>query len=374
MWPRSRPLPGRRQRAGRGRGHRHDGRLTAAPAPCRTAAPARSAPAQRPCRSRTGPEILKTTSRSWSKPPTISCPCSRWPIPAGAFDQVLAEAEAALARLPEVGDTKGTDHPAVTPEDEHAEAEPEHEESANLPQGARSLQGEEPEPPPPAGDRVPTPAKVKGAARPKPKPKPRPKAPVARSVAPATPAPSTRVPHLPDLKPGLRSLGRAQRVSAAGATSLVGSARRCDGDVARPRRAADRRGRGRGGGWSRKRSGQDDRPRDEGAVARSARCPATGPGTRYREPDRPSASERAAVSCGRSCRARSTACPRDPWAPRARWSRTMSWPRSAPTQARGRRALDRRAPERRRPGTLGPFRNQDTGRAPRCAADRFCRR
>jgi hypothetical protein len=126
-------------------------------------------------------------------------------IPAGAFDQVLAEAEAALARLPEVGDTKGTDHPALPRQAEDADAELEHEVSADPLEGARSLPGVEPGPPPPAGDRVPTPAKGRGAARPK--PKARPKAPVARSVAPVTPAPSTRVPHLPDLKPGLRSLG-----------------------------------------------------------------------------------------------------------------------------------------------------------------------
>jgi hypothetical protein len=125
-------------------------------------------------------------------------------IPAGAFDQVLAEAEAALARLPEVGDTKATDHPAVPPEDEEAEAELEHEVSANPREGGRSLDGEEPGPPSPAGDRAPTPAKVKGA---RPKPKARPKAPASRSVAPVIPAPSTRVPRLPDLKPGLRGLG-----------------------------------------------------------------------------------------------------------------------------------------------------------------------
>jgi hypothetical protein len=126
-------------------------------------------------------------------------------IPAGAFDQVLAEAEAALARLPEVGDTKAaTDHPAVPDEDERTEAELEHKVSADPPEGARSLDGEEPEPPSPAGDRVPTPAKVKAA---RPKPKARPKAPAARSVAPVIPAPSTRVSRLPDLKPGLRGLG-----------------------------------------------------------------------------------------------------------------------------------------------------------------------
>jgi hypothetical protein len=128
-------------------------------------------------------------------------------IPAGAFDQVLAEAEAALARLPEVVDTKGTDHPGVPPEDEDAEAEPEpeHEVSASSPEGARPLSAKEAGPPPAAGAVAPTVAKVKGTARPK--PKARPKAAAPRSGAPVTPAPSTRVPRLPDLKPGLRSLG-----------------------------------------------------------------------------------------------------------------------------------------------------------------------
>jgi hypothetical protein len=128
-------------------------------------------------------------------------------IPAGAFDQVLAEAEAALARLPEVGDTKGTGHPRVPTEDrdEETEAELEREVSDSPPEGARPLDGEEPGPPPPAGHRVPAAAKVKGTARPK--PKARPKAPASQCVAPVVPAPSTRAPRLPDLKPGLRGLG-----------------------------------------------------------------------------------------------------------------------------------------------------------------------
>jgi hypothetical protein len=128
-------------------------------------------------------------------------------IPAGAFDQVLAEAEAALARLPEVGDTKGTGHPRVPTEDrdEETEAELEREVSDSPPEGARPLDGEEQGPPPPAGHRVPAAAKVKGTARPK--PKARPKAPRSQFVAPVVRAPSTRAPRLPDLKPGLRGLG-----------------------------------------------------------------------------------------------------------------------------------------------------------------------
>jgi hypothetical protein len=132
-------------------------------------------------------------------------------IPAGAFDQVLAEAEAALARLPEVGDTRGTDHPGVPSEDcdEETGAKLEHEVSASPPEAGRPLAGEESGPPPPAGRRAPATApataKVKATARPK--PKARPKAPAPRRVAPVVPAPSTRAPRLPDLKPGLRGLG-----------------------------------------------------------------------------------------------------------------------------------------------------------------------
>jgi hypothetical protein len=126
-------------------------------------------------------------------------------IPAGAFDQVLAEAEAALARLPEVGDTEAADHPGVPPEVEDAEAELEHDVSPGPPEGARPLDRAEPGPPQTAGTVDATTAKAKAAARPK--PRARPKAPASRPVAPVTPAPRTRAPRLPDLKPGLRSLG-----------------------------------------------------------------------------------------------------------------------------------------------------------------------
>ena len=125
-------------------------------------------------------------------------------IPAGAFDQVLAEAEAALARLPEIGDTDGTDRPRVPPGDgedesaEGAEGALEHEGSGSPPEAPA------PTPPQTAADAAAS-AHVKGAA--KAKPKARPKAPAPRRVASVTPAPSTRVPRLPDLKSGLRSLG-----------------------------------------------------------------------------------------------------------------------------------------------------------------------
>jgi hypothetical protein len=131
-------------------------------------------------------------------------------IPAGAFDQVLAEAEAALARLP-LPDAEGSDSVRVPPEDDAIETEPAPEVDTPSPSVAQPSQDA---PPRPTADRVvPTGPKVKAATRPK--PKARPKASAAKSAspgAPASPVPPpapTRspAPRLPDLKPGLRSLG-----------------------------------------------------------------------------------------------------------------------------------------------------------------------
>jgi hypothetical protein len=136
-------------------------------------------------------------------------------IPTDAFDQVLAEAEAALARLPDRdtegpdSDTEGPGSDRVPPEDDAIEAESASEDSTTGLSEAQSSQGEVAPPPPPTAGRVPpTGAKVKAATRPK--PKARPKAPAARSAAPAAPAARARrslAPSLPDLKPGLRGLG-----------------------------------------------------------------------------------------------------------------------------------------------------------------------
>jgi hypothetical protein len=123
-------------------------------------------------------------------------------IPAGAFDQVLAEAEAALARLPD-SDAEEPDSGPVPSEDDAFEVEPAPEESTVGPSDPPPSHGADASPPP-AGRVAPT------RPRAKPAPRQKPKASAAKSVAPAAPpAPSRRspVPRPPDLKSGLRSLG-----------------------------------------------------------------------------------------------------------------------------------------------------------------------
>ena len=130
-------------------------------------------------------------------------------IPADAFDQVLAEAQAALARLPEDIATEGPDDQPLLPKDEGEDAgdEPEGERSATGAQRALPPKSDEPVPAPTAGTvaATTTTAKVKGAT--KPKPKARPKAPTGRSTATVAPRRRSRTPRLPDLNAGLRSLG-----------------------------------------------------------------------------------------------------------------------------------------------------------------------
>jgi hypothetical protein len=125
-------------------------------------------------------------------------------IPAGAFDQVLAEAEAALARLP-VSDAEGPDSGRVAPEDDGIEAEPARVESTTDPSAAQPSQVGEAPPPPSAGQVAPTRARVKAPTRPKRKARPRVSA--APPVAPPAHSRRSPAPRLPDLKPGLRSLG-----------------------------------------------------------------------------------------------------------------------------------------------------------------------
>jgi hypothetical protein len=126
-------------------------------------------------------------------------------IPADAFDQVLAEAQAALARQPEELQTEGPDPQRVSPEDDEVEVEPPRQGSAPAPGAAPPSDRQEPGPPRIPGGVAPTTAKVKAKARPK--PKARPKSPAARSVATVAPPQPSRTPRLPDLKPGLRSMG-----------------------------------------------------------------------------------------------------------------------------------------------------------------------
>ncbi len=145
------PPPG--SEATRGKGSRTSSRLTTdGSARSVSDGSARSVDAgAAPRRSRTGPGIRRTTFRGWSKPRPIELSLQSLAIPAGAFDQVLAEAEAALARLPEVGDTDGTDHPRLPSgngEDQGADDELEDEGSGCPPEGARPLDGVEAAPPP----------------------------------------------------------------------------------------------------------------------------------------------------------------------------------------------------------------------------------
>ena len=120
-------------------------------------------------------------------------------IPAGAFDQVLAEAEAALARLPAVSEPERPDHQPVLPTDVQAELEG----SAKGENGAQPPDGHAPAPQPDERDLAVAADRQKRAA----KAKARPKAPGPKSVATVPSTERSRGPRLPDLKPGLRSLG-----------------------------------------------------------------------------------------------------------------------------------------------------------------------
>ena len=132
-------------------------------------------------------------------------------IPADAFDQVLAEAQAALARLPEDRTSDEAQRPPALPEDDEARSEPACDGSATNPHKGQSTAGDKPAPPAAAGDGAEPTAKVKVPAKPKPKPKPKPlprtKAPSARSTATEPPRPRRPMPRVGDLKSGLRSLG-----------------------------------------------------------------------------------------------------------------------------------------------------------------------
>ena len=131
-------------------------------------------------------------------------------IPADAFDQVLAEAQAALARLPEVGETSAPDQQSLPPEDDEAS-------NASVADGAQPIDDGEPAPLPHPVDVVTTAAGVKAKTRPKPsptpksRPKPKPKSRTMARVAPPTSlvsrAPRSRTQRLPDLRPALRRLG-----------------------------------------------------------------------------------------------------------------------------------------------------------------------
>jgi hypothetical protein len=127
-------------------------------------------------------------------------------IPAGAFDQVLAEAQAALARLPEIGDTEGHDREAVSPPDELAGGEATGS-SANVPEEPGSAEAEGSALERTADGLAPATTHGVGAPKSKPKAKARPKRPAVPSVARIESPQRGRVPRLPDLKPGLRGLG-----------------------------------------------------------------------------------------------------------------------------------------------------------------------
>jgi hypothetical protein len=138
-------------------------------------------------------------------------------IPADAFDQVLAEAQAALARLPEDIAPGAPERQPVLAEDEEAGVEPNPESSATPPQEAQLPEVQEPGLSATAGDVAATTAKAPAKPKPKPKPRSRPEAPAARPTATVLPRPRRPLPsnstsrspirRLPDLKPGLRSLG-----------------------------------------------------------------------------------------------------------------------------------------------------------------------
>jgi hypothetical protein len=137
-------------------------------------------------------------------------------IPAGAFDQVLAEAEAALARLP-ASDAEEPSSGRVPPEDGAFEPEPACDESTGARGDAPAPEGGDALPPPTAAPVAPTSPRVKAATRQKPKARPKAAAatsgrPAAlnassRPAAPTMPARRRPAPRLGDLKPGLRSLG-----------------------------------------------------------------------------------------------------------------------------------------------------------------------
>jgi hypothetical protein len=138
-------------------------------------------------------------------------------IPADAFDQVLAEAEAALSDDARAGDVALGSSPARPEEPIDAEEEEsapdlcaDEERAGDPPEPAVSTTVPEHSPPPPVvADALPTSGLT--AATPKakrgtqPKAPVRPKAPVARAVPPRKAV--GRSVRMPDLKPGLRSLG-----------------------------------------------------------------------------------------------------------------------------------------------------------------------
>jgi hypothetical protein len=143
-------------------------------------------------------------------------------IPADAFDQVLAEAQAALSREPDADAISAPDVPAPPPEPEPVVAQDgtaAHDAVVGDDDAENRAAGEAdpdagvdrsdtrvaaPERPQPHGSRRP-PAGVKRGARPKPATPPEP-SPV-RPAPVAGPKRSTRPARIPDLGPGLRGLG-----------------------------------------------------------------------------------------------------------------------------------------------------------------------
>jgi hypothetical protein len=127
------------------------------------------------------------------------------PIPDDAFDQVLAEAEAALARDPEGAAAPDPTPPSASTPRPEASGQPpasDDEESLTAPgrrERAPAAGSSSPEGPAPAKK---APAKAEKAP-----PAKRKKAPVARPVPSTAPARRTRSVRVPDLRPGLRALG-----------------------------------------------------------------------------------------------------------------------------------------------------------------------
>ena len=161
-------------------------------------------------------------------------------IPAEAFDEVLAEAEAALTRERE-GDGDGVTIPRALEDplpqtfatEEPGVSEPEpalpDDEGAGVPSdGGGHAIAASPSESPEAGERPASALPAKKASRPKPKVKRTPPAP--RPAAAAKPQPRSRPAGIPDLRPGLRKLGvpdsylpRGQRPSLDQLATVIGT-------------------------------------------------------------------------------------------------------------------------------------------------------